>query len=79
MASLVSVSQNVHSRPHAATPWHQDGLWPICCPCVCSLYYHQRLLCVRRQRLTERFIACKVLKPLLSALVYIHERNIVHR
>ncbi|DBA80162.1 TPA: hypothetical protein ACH3X2_007633 [Trebouxia sp. C0005] len=32
-----------------------------------------------RQRLTERFIACKVLSPLLNALVYIHERNIVHR
>ncbi|DBA77197.1 TPA: hypothetical protein ACH3X1_009770 [Trebouxia sp. C0004] len=32
-----------------------------------------------RQRLTERFIACKVLRPLLNALVYIHERNIVHR
>ncbi|KAL3141526.1 hypothetical protein ABBQ32_004775 [Trebouxia sp. C0010 RCD-2024] len=32
-----------------------------------------------RQRLTERFIACKVLHPLLQALVYIHSYNIVHR
>ena len=34
---------------------------------------------VCRQRLTERFIACKVLKPLLSALTEVHSRQIVHR
>lgn len=32
-----------------------------------------------RQRLSERFIACKVLQPLLGALAYLHEQGIVHR
>lgn len=36
-------------------------------------------MCACRQRLTERFIACKVLKPLLGALTEIHSCNIVHR
>ena len=46
---------------------------------MCLLWVLPSPTAVCRQRLTERFIACKVLRPLLNALVYIHERNIVHR
>ena len=46
----------------------------------CKLYIMAFTFLYRcRQRLSERFIACKVLKPLLSALAYVHGHNIVHR
>ncbi len=70
MASLVSVLSHTGNKRCPDL---------FCWPFICWVFRHQRLLCVRRQRLTERFIACKVLRPLLHALVYIHERNIVHR